>query len=235
MKNSLDDHLGKIGMEVLGRFEIGENELPDVQPNDPPQFGLMIASAGRAMWPVFENSVEATDGLQNPLERWSARVLGSIASNIGAQLRLPFERPYLPMQQWASSAAGLKRSPLGLLIHREYGLWFGLRGVLLFCEDDHNSALDYLPEHSKPNVDICDDCIEKPCLSACPVSAFSTGKLVVKTCFSHIDSTASPNFMREGCHARDACPVGEDFKYDNKQLRFHMHAFRHNIKIGKPK
>jgi hypothetical protein len=45
----------------------------------------------------------------------------------------PFERPYLPFQRRAMRAEACYPSPLGLLIHPDYGLWHGYRGALLFA------------------------------------------------------------------------------------------------------
>ena len=39
---------------------------------------------------------------------------------------------------------------------------------------------------------------------------------------------AEPACMDLGCRARDACPVGRDYRYAPGQANFHMQAFRLN-------
>ena len=41
-------------------------------------------------------------------------------------------RPWLPFQQWARKAEPVHVSPLGVLIHPDYGLWHSYRGALCF-------------------------------------------------------------------------------------------------------
>ena len=161
-------------------------------------------------------------------------MLGKIADQFDANLRLPFERPFLPFQSWAKRTGKVENSPLGILIHPEYGLWFGLRGVL-FAHDSNLEAHKMIQQLHKliqqPQVQskICLKCIEKPCLSACPVSAFGDDGLDVKSCFSHLErvekSAASPNCLEVGCAARSACPVAIKHQYCRDQLQFHMNAY----------
>jgi len=60
-------------------------------------------------------------------------------------------------------AEPLHRSPLGLLIHPEWGLWHSYRGALGLRE-----RLDLPPHESVASP--CESCRERPCLSACPVA-----------------------------------------------------------------
>ena len=53
------------------------------------------------------------------------------AAEIGGQAIFPSDKPYMPFQQWAMQAEGLKKSPLGMLIHPVYGLWHAYRGAIL--------------------------------------------------------------------------------------------------------
>ena len=63
-------------------------------------------------------------------------------------------------------AEGLKPSPLGILMHPEYGLWHAYRGALLF-DVEISIQVPHEPIH------LCDLCIGKPCLKSCPVDAYS--------------------------------------------------------------
>ena len=123
--------------------------------------------------------------------------------------------------------AVVETSPLGILIHPEYGLWFGLRGVLFVNVE--NQQVEKLIQPPQVPAKLCQECTEKPCLSACPVNAFGDEGLNVKSCFSHLErvekSAASPNCLEVGCAARAACPVANEHQYSRDQLQFHMHAY----------
>ena len=206
-------------MEVLGSFvplagEVGYKA-------DQKEVGIMIANCGQDMWRQFENSIEYLDGQADPMERWSARVLGLIAAEYSATLVLPFEQPYPPFQTWAKRAGQLHQSELGILIHPQYGLWFGLRGVMFV----DSSKLDRAGIAQNDGQDICVSCADKPCLDACPVAAFGKKTLQVDKCFTHLKSNHDPDCMKEGCAARAACPVGNEYQYCSEQLLFHMRAY----------
>ena len=109
-------------------------------------------------------------------------------------------------------------SPLGLNIHPTYGLWHAYRAALLFPV-----AFD-LPTPSA-GAHPCESCAGRPCLSACPVSAFDGKSYDVPACFKHIATPDGTPCMTQGCLARHACPVGQGFAYASAQAEFHMRAF----------
>jgi epoxyqueuosine reductase QueG len=119
---------------------------------------------------------------------------------------------------WARKAGAGHISPLGLNIHRTYGLWHAYRAALLFPV-----AFD-LPKMNAGSHP-CESCADKPCLSACPVSAFDSERYDLAACGKHILSSAGDECMTISCLARRACPVGKDFEYTPAQKQFHMRAF----------
>ncbi len=227
--NDINERLGKTGTEIFGVFYLDGNEAPRFTGSECEIVGLMVASPGRDMWRAFGDSAYFNDQLPNPLDRWTRSVLEEIALEAGAGLALPFDRPYPPFQAWAKRATGICNSPLGVLVHPEYGLWFGLRGVLFVKAIGNNQQLDKLIQLPNFNKKPCDACIEKPCLSSCPVNAFGSDGLDVRACYSHLgeitNSGAEPDCLNNGCVARGACPVGSEYKYSAEQLRFHMNSY----------
>lgn len=226
----LDKSLAEFGMDVLGAFRPEPDELDALDfssSKDSDFVGVMVANFGQKMWPSFTASSHYNDGQSDPLNRWSSEVLGQVAKQFDGDLRLPFERPFLPFQNWAKRTGKVETSPLGILIHPEYGLWFGLRGVLFVNVE--NQQVEKLIQPPQVPAKLCQECTEKPCLSACPVNAFGDEGLNVKSCFSHLErvekSAASPNCLEVGCAARAACPVANEHQYSRDQLQFHMHAY----------
>jgi hypothetical protein len=179
---------------------------------------LLVGNAGAAMWDAFASHI---DQKPDPLNRWTVSVVEPIAQQFGGRALYPFGEPHWPFQRWAQRADTLFSSPLGLLIHPEYGLWHAYRAALAFPD------LLPLPARSEaPNP--CAACAAKPCLSACPAGAFSEAGYDVPACAAHLAS-AEADCPTLGCRARDACPVGKEWRYPDAQIRFHMAAFARAI------
>ncbi len=180
---------------------------------------VLIGMVGRAGWGAFAASAEARDGHEHPLDRFSRRVIDALACDLSAVALYPFGGPpHLPFQQWALRAEPVHASPIGLLIHAEYGLWHSYRGALGFAQ-----AFDVPPLEASPSP--CDSCDGRWCLSACPVGAFSAQGYDVAACAAHLQGAAGASCMERGCLARRACPVGAEHGASPEQAAFTMRAF----------
>ena len=180
---------------------------------------VLVGMAGREGWDAFSASPEASDGLADPLDRWSRRVIEALAGKLSGRALFPFGGPpYLPFQQWARRAEPVHASPIGILIHPRYGLWHAYRGALGFRE-----ALAVPQPAAAPSP--CESCIGRWCLSACPVGAFSAAGYDVAACAGHLRNAAGADCMGFGCRARRACPVGADHAYGPDEANFLMRAF----------
>jgi epoxyqueuosine reductase QueG len=146
-------------------------------------------------------------------------VLTDLAARFDAAPLFPFEGPpYWPFQAWAKRAAPVFPSPLGLLIHPDYGLSHSYRGALAFAQ-----ALDFPPPPPRDNP--CTACSDRPCLAACPVGAFSPAGYAVEVCAQGLRMQVGAACLEAGCRAREACPVGREQAQSREQARFHMAAF----------
>lgn len=218
--------LAASGLTAMGRFTIAADEAA-ARPELAGRQAMLFGNAGGAMWEAFRQSPESADGARDPMNRWTQRIAGDALGGIDqAEALFPFGDAIWPFQRWTKRALGVEASPLGLLIHPDWGLWFALRCAVLLPEPQQA-----VPAIEKP-IHPCDACVEKPCLSACPVGAFSVAGYNVSACRSWLESRASSvestarNCMEAGCGAREACPVGRHWRYDGDQIRFHMAAFR---------
>jgi hypothetical protein len=193
-----------------------------LNPPDMPGIGtlILVGFAGRGQWPGFAASPEAQDGHPDPLDRWSRRVVGALAEELGAVALFPFGGPpFQPFLRWAQQAEPVRPSPLGILIHPDWGLWHAYRGALAF-----DTAIDLPEPDRRPSP--CDSCAGKPCLAACPVGAFSGSGYDVPACVGHLSTDAGIACVDHGCRARRACPAGAQHRYGEAQERFHLEAFR---------
>lgn len=212
--------LGANGLILRGGFVFpGDEDAPHGPSAAPARSLLLVGQAGAAPWPHFlrwwEQQPQQT---ANPLDNWSRQVIGDVAKAFGARAVSPSDKPYLPFQQWAVRAEGLKPSPLGILMHPRYGLWHAYRGALLF-EDEIA-----LPEQGAA-VHLCDACVEKPCLKSCPVDAYSTEGFAYQSCLAHVRGGNGEPCRSGGCLDRNACPYGTDYRYPPEVQAFHMAAF----------
>ena len=210
---------GTAGLVVCGAFHPREEDRVPAVAGRPARSLVMLGNMGPEMWQAFQAAPESGDGQPDSLDRWSRRVIGRLAEGLGAAGLYPFGGPpYHPFVAWAKRAGPVAESPLGILIHPDYGLWHAYRGALAFAE-----PLDLSPQAPVPRP--CDTCDEQPCLSACPVAAFGAGGYDVPACVGHIQAPEGADCLGLGCRARRACPVGTSWHYRPDQARFHMDAF----------
>lgn len=180
---------------------------------------IPIGNVGGAMWPAFAASPEYADGRADPLDRWSRRVIDALAARFGARAFYPFEGPpWQPFQRWAARAEAVAPSPLFVMMHPAHGLWHAYRGALAFAD-----PLDLPPRDAAPIP--CDICAGRPCLSACPVGAYSATGFDVAACAAHLRTDAGRECRDNGCLDRRACPVAPARAYPPAQQAFHMAAF----------
>jgi hypothetical protein len=199
-------------------FEI-DDTAPDGPSGVPAKSVLLVGQAGAPPWPHFSRwRGRQLAGLANPLDIWSRDVIGEVAEQVGARAVCPNDKPYLPFQQWAMRAEGLKPSPLGILMHPQYGLWHAYRGALLFDHDLSLQAPDKV-------VHFCDTCIGKPCLKACPVDAYGKDGFAYQACLSHVRGANGEACRTAGCLDRNACPYGTAYRYPAEVQAFYMAAF----------
>ena len=175
---------------------------------------VLIGPAEPAFWPLFAQSPEMQDGQDDPLDRWSKRIVGAIAANVGGAAYFPSDGPpFLPFYTWALRSGQVWASPIGFLVHEDAGLWVSFRAAI------------WLPAPAPviAAVQPCQTCAA-PCTSACPVDAFADG-YDAAACKAHINGPDTADCVARGCAARRACPVGQDRRLP-AQARFHMESFR---------
>ncbi len=215
----LEDTLERAGLRTLGWFLTEAGDFDRQQDREMAgRSALLIANVGGELWPIFRASAEFADRQSDPLNRWTSRTIDEIANKYGAIALYPFGKPIRPFQRWAMRASGIQPSPLGILIHPRYGLWLGFRAVLVFSDAEP-------PVRRPKSAHPCMTCAEKPCLTACPVHAFSELGYDVPACRQWIAGGSEPVCATLGCRARDACPIGTNHRYIQEQIGFHMDAF----------
>lgn len=169
-------------------------------------------------WAHIMASPEWCDGIPDPVDRWSKRVLDDIASTCGGLAIFPSDGPpYPPFYRWALRTGRVWASPVQLLVHESAGLMVSFRGALAL---PGHIALPELPA-----VSPCDTCPTQPCLAACPAGALTGGGYDVASCHAFLDTSGGQDCLSSGCTARRACPLSHAYGRLPEQSAYHMRLF----------
>jgi len=214
-------------VEYRGGFSVlPADQVPHQANGDPSCSLLLFGQVGSSIWPIFKDSEELADNQENPLDRWSQRVGQAMSGQLNGKLLLPFgEAPFHPFLSWATRADTLMTSRLGLSIHPTYGLWHAYRFAIALPVAVTGLESSNIETGGSDQTSICSRCDLQPCLTICPVQAFSEDGYDVKSCFEYLDENPTARCHKEGCEARNACPVGIDFQYNMAHRQFHMKQF----------
>ena len=223
----LDDCLAEHGLFVRGVTRLSVAEIEHYGIDLANTELALVGNIGSSYWPQFSQSAEFADGASHPLDRWSRRVAEDIAQRLSVQAVYPFDGPpYFPFQQWAKRAEGLEQSPIGVMMHPEFGLWHSYRFALLGAGmGGKEAAGSNLSADHAPVTSPCLNCASKPCLNTCPVAAFDASGYAVERCADYLQQTPQADCLQQGCLARNACPVAPQLRYVADQGRFHLSAF----------
>ena len=167
-------------------------------------------------WEHVTGEPEFRDGASDPLDRWSTRVIGDIATDLGGRALFPFGEPHRPFVSWALLSGRAWESPVRLLVHDRAGLMVSYRGAV------------FLPGVAAPvarGERPCDTCAAKPCLTACQPGALTGEGYDLARCHAWLDTGAGRENMSRGCAVRRACPVSGNYGRSEKQSAFHMRHF----------
>lgn len=197
-------------LEILGGFNCADDmALPKGT-----QTLLLLGPAEPGFWAYFQAQAE-WDGAADPVDRWSRRVIGRLACELGAKALFPFGGPpYQPFFQWALRTGRFWQSPVRLLVHDSQGLMVSFRGALALKERIE------VPEGVAP----CQGCAQ-PCLAACPVGALGAAGYDVPGCHAFLAGPAGANCMETGCGVRRACPASQSYARLPEQSTYHMGQF----------
>lgn len=210
----LEQEAGAAGLLVMGALHPAKCGAKGLDGGS-----LILLGAGAGFWAALSASQEVLDKRPDPVDRWSARVVGDLAGRHGARALYPFGGPpYAPFIDWALKSGRAFVSPTGMMVHDTVGLMISYRGALHFPE--------VLAFPATWGASPCDTCADQPCVSACPVGALGkTAPYDVTSCHGYLDTAPGNSCMMQGCAARLACPVSEGAGRCPEQSAHHMRSF----------
>ncbi len=199
-------------LDIFGAF----HPTPQDQVPDGCQTLLLIGPYEPGFWGCFKASPEFSDGLPDPLDRWSKRIITPWAIAHNATALFPSDGPpYAPFLDWARRSGRAWVSPVGMLVHDHAGLFISYRAAIALPE-----KIALPPAGQNP----CNSCKTRPCLTACPVNALLSD-YDVSACKAYLNSQSGRDCMETGCLVRRTCPAGRKYARLPEQSAFHMASF----------
>jgi len=177
---------------------------------------LLLGPREPGFWAHVTAEPEFTDDGPDPMDRWSRRVIGRLACDLGGKALFPFGGPpYRPFIAWAIRTGRAHASPVSLLVHDAAGLMVSYRGALAL-----RARIALPPPPPSP----CAPC-PRPCETACPVGALTGAGYDTGACHAFLETPAGRDCLDQGCRVRRSCPVSEGYGRLPAQSAFHMRSF----------
>lgn len=174
-----------------------------------PCLGMLIGNT-RALWPRLLTALRADPSLlerDDPIDRYVAAVVNDVC------VPMPFRwqcfwahgSQRIAMQQLAQRAGLAYLSPGHLSVHPTFGPWIALRAAIVVNVDGPSGQA---PALAPP----CGDCDDR-CRPAFERAA--------RTLVEPPTQAAVTPHWRLWLAARDACPLGQQFRYSDAQIAYH--------------
>jgi len=203
---------------VFNTGELPADILAGLRPLPEERQLILLGHAGRRLW----DCVQAA-GLtgEHPIDDHCRQTVARFfAEHLpGRHYRLPYpgDAP-VGLQALGRLAGWHHPSPFMIGVDRHWGSWYAYRAVIL-C------ATDFTPTPAVDHGSPCPDCIERPCITACPAGAVGP-TFDLQRC---ADERLRPgSHCAYGCRARDACPVGSEHRYAEAQIH---HSFALSLQM----
>lgn len=174
---------------------------------------VLLGHGGRRMWEALQaDGMTAHDPVDNYSRELAQQFVRDYLDNSATYWLYPNTPHLVPLQQFGTLAGWSHPSPLGLGISPTFGVWFAYRAAFLVKAD-----LPLRQAVAQPSP--CDSCVDKPCISTCPVGAVKLGAFDVAGCGRFRIQTDSP--CKDRCLARMACPYFPEHRYSLEQIQYH--------------
>lgn len=191
---------------------------------------IVVGSGGRAMWDAIAAAPEA--GIRHRINTFTQRVIQEATTPLRDDARAAVclwpnairQDAFIPLMRLAIAAGIGVPSKLALLINPTYGLWIGLRAVVLTERE-----LDPTPPLAETAWDPCRAC-HAPCAGVCHGRVFGAAGYDGQACLATRVTTRT---CRRTCDARLACPVGVEHHYGTAQLAHHARHLLNPLTLGR--
>lgn len=223
VRDALAAELADAGFEVFGATHVAAYNatLADAPLGyDLPELAharalVLVVGNRRALWPRFLRAVTETELGQHehPLDQYSVQQIGAAAARIASRCGVEHAVRYsfdpapngVAIQRLAVLAGAAELAPIGLCVHPSLGPWLSLRAAVVFAVEGPE------PSRARPT---CSTCSAQPCMA-------ERTRLLEQTKKSSLSEAAPSLHWRDWLALRDACPVGRDARYGERQIAYH--------------
>jgi hypothetical protein len=217
---TLKTNLHDAGLDIVHGFDavaynqsVDEHTLPDFGRDDTQAF---LVGNTRQFWPVFiEFLSENPDWLdaEDPIDRYTEKQIGTTVDTIEPKTEIIWahraEPDFFPMRKVAEEAEFAAGSPCEMSIHPDYGLWFGLRAVVVL-----DRRVELISEKMSSEQKPCIECHE-PCVTQLNIA------------LDKEDAT-----WRDWARVRLSCPASPEAQYADNELMYHYLKDRRYLRRG---
>lgn len=197
-------------VDAFNRSATGHDVLPDF--GRPGALGVLVGNT-RALWTPLQAALNTDGGLatsKNPVDEYCERRIARAIPDGSPRHAIlhahAMDPAPIPIQRICEAAGFAVLSPSHLSIHKVFGPWFALRGVVIF---DIDGPVPFPAEVQNP----CAPCA-RPCMRALATAFEAAGSDVREVDVNNEN-------WRPWLAVRDACPEGRRFRYDPEQIRYH--------------
>ena len=187
---------------------------------------VLLGHGGKTLWTEAKSwQVSQKEQTENLIDDFSSfKTIEYLSQNYSSddfELIWPYgdspsysakEQSWIDLQALGTLAGWHNDSPFQVGINREWGTWFAYRAVVLMKSDIEVVKI-------KATSSPCVDCVDKPCLSACPANLQNNSEIKLVDCIKY--RTKSKSHCKNKCLARLACPVRREHQYDSEQIDYH--------------
>lgn len=222
------DELKSVGLNLIATIEVAK--LPteiieyfkthQIEFNTEEDTLCLIANGGSTLWDHLPHPLNE---LTHPFDQFSIDQMKKL--DVNARILFPHAQLNIPLQKIGRFLNLSRPSLLGLDINKEFGVWFAFRGAFLTSQKINSKTHEAFESP-------CNNCIEKPCISACPANAIKTKNMPdLKRC---IEFRLTKNSKCvDKCLARLACPYQKIHQYKTEQITYHMTRNSHIKDLAK--
>lgn len=222
--SALAEELAKLadsGLNWVAFVEATRGGLLPGRPSSPGYGLLLLLSLGR----TFGDQTEfAKTPSNHPFDERACSIGDAFVSRFFEASSDQLPRVYpgpesVNLRHWLEVGCVQFRSQIGIGIRPDCGTWMAVRlayWVQLSAAQQEVLRGVYPPLGKRSP---CDDCVERPCITHCPASA-------VTPCGEHLDRCIAHRLKPDSscadrCLAREACPVGREHAYSDRQRAYH--------------
>ncbi|MDX1523803.1 MAG: hypothetical protein R3264_19405 [Anaerolineae bacterium] len=184
---------------------------------------VLLGNGGTGFWPALQAYGMRTE---HPVDHFSLTLAQTfITGYLGDPPTLiAYPGDYaIPLQRLGQLAGWSHPSPLGLGISPVYGVWFAYR-VAFFTTLPLPVTEQFITQSP------CDTCLDKPCISACPVRAVrGIDVFDIPTCMDY--RLSSNTTCADRCLSRLACPYFPQHRYPLAQVQYHYRRSLESIRL----